>query len=280
MISYTPLLLLFALASTCFASFANFPPGSTAVVTGGTKGIGRAIVEEFAELGCTTIVCARSQSDLDELCEVSDCIIGCCADVSTKDGRDALVEFVRDKCDGKLDILVNNVGTNVRKATAEYDSEDVEFVMRTNFHSCFELSKSFYPMMKRKPHEATSSIINIGSVAGDPGGCMWTGTPYSASKAAMNQLTGNLACEWGRSGVRVNCVAPWYISTPLAQQVLKNKTYRRAVLGRTPLGRVGIPSEVAKVVTFLALPASSYVTGQVICVDGGYVRNGFYPAIN
>jgi Tropinone reductase 1 len=197
------LCLFFPVAAN--ASSWVFNAGSTAVVTGGTKGIGLAIVEEFAALNCTTIVCARNEEDLSKLSsdmlakyDGEERVFTFRADVSTKKGRGELTEFVRERFNGRLDILVNNVGTNIRKPTSEYDAEEVEFIMRTNFHSCFELSKSCYSMMKRRPNEMTSSIINIGSVAGDPGGCMWTGTPYSASKGAMNQLTGNLACEWGR----------------------------------------------------------------------------------
>jgi len=158
------------------------------------------------------------------------------ADVSTDLGREALRKEVETRFGGKLDILVNNVGTNIRKKTAEYTVEDYDFIMKTNLQSVFELTKLFYPYLKRpseKPWEksfshdephATSCVVNIGSVGGVT--CIKTGTIYAMTKAAMNQLTGNLACEWGKDGIRVNCVAPWYINTPLAAQVLKDEAYR------------------------------------------------------
>mmetsp|Transcript_19522 Transcript_19522/g.30997 ORF Transcript_19522/g.30997 Transcript_19522/m.30997 type:complete len:110 (+) Transcript_19522:642-971(+) len=105
---------------------------------------------------------------------------------------------------------------------------------------------------------------------------MFSGSVYSATKAAMNQFTKNLACEWGRDGIRVNCIAPWYTKTPLANQVLKDKVFEQNVIARTPMGRVGEPEEVANAVAFLALPAASYITGQTLAVDGGYSVLGFY----
>jgi Tropinone reductase 1 len=95
------------------------------------------------------------------------------------------------------------------------------------------------------------------------------------TKAALIQLTRNLACEWAAAGVRVNAVAPWYIWTPLAQPVLERDDYRRSVIERTPLGRVGQPEEVAAAVSFFCMPAASYVTGQCLAVDGGFTCNGF-----
>ena len=107
---------------------------------------------------------------------------------------------------------------------------------------------------------------------------MKSGTPYAATKAAMNQLTGNLACEWGLDGIRVNCVAPWYINTELAQAVLKDESYLKSVVERTPMGRVGEPEEVAGLVAFLCLPIAQYISGQVISVDGAFTRNGYYDS--
>ncbi len=224
------------------ANLWKLPEKSTAVVTGGTKGIGHAIVSELGiTFGCKILTCARNEDELnacvkewqDEGCDVR----GCVADISTSEGRDTLMKAVKDliKEDcanpGKLDILINNVGTNIRKPSVEYTEEDLEFVMKTNFKSFFELTKLCHPYLKREKVEGasyckhTSSVVNIGSVAGVV--CMKSGTPYAATKAAMNQLTGNWACEWAPQGIRVNCVAPWYINTALAQQVLKNEEYKK-----------------------------------------------------
>lgn len=263
----------------------HFPPQTTAVVTGGTKGIGRSIVEELAASSVHVFTCARNATELqDRLQEwkaTGYTCDGIVADVASAEGRDHFVHAIRHWLNGRaLDILVNNVGTNVRKPTIEYTESDRQFLWRTNFESFFGLTVACHDLLRRPTNRAAalsmSSIVNIGSVAAVS--CMWTGTLYASTKAAMNQLTGNWACEWGLQGIRVNCVAPWYINTELAQQVLKDPTYRRSVIERTPLGRVGEPTEVAALVTFLCLPAAGYITGQVISVDGGYTRNGFYKS--
>ena len=119
---------------------------------------------------------------------------------------------------------------------------------------------------------AGSSVVNVASVGGLTHLC--TGAPYAMSKAAMIQMTRNLAVEWAHRDIRVNAVAPWYIDTPLARQVLDDADYRESVVGRTPMGRIGDPREVAAAVAFLCLPAASYITGQCIAVDGGFTING------
>ena len=230
---------------------------------------------------CQVLTCSRSEDDLNicikEWVAEGMNVNGVVGDVSTHEGREAVIEKAKELFSGSIDILVNNVGTNIRKPTSDYELSELEFLLNTNFVSCFEMSKLAYPLLKRKDGAeclSPASIVNIGSVAGVT--CMKSGTPYAATKAAMNQLTGNLACEWGKDGIRVNCVTPWYIGTPLAMQVLKDEEYKSKVLDRTPAIRIGKPDEVSALVAFLCLPASNYITGQVISVDGGFTRQGFY----
>ncbi|KAL3695897.1 hypothetical protein R1sor_009973 [Riccia sorocarpa] len=250
--------------------------GKTALVTGSTKGIGKAIVEELLGLGATVYACARSESDLqkclNEWKESGLPVHGSTSDVTKEDSRVELMKKVSETFNGKLDILVNNVGTNVRKPTVDFSAEDYSFLFSTNVESAFRLNQLAFPLLKSA---GSSSIVNVSSVAGVT--AMNSGSIYAMCKAAMNQMAKNLGCEWAKHGIRVNSVSPWYIYTPLGREVLSNQAYYEEVIGRTPMRRVGEPHEVASTVAFLCLPASSYITGQNITIDGGFSAAGFYP---
>ncbi len=239
-----------------------------ALVTGGSKGIGEATVRQFLELGAEVIFTARGAAAIEaletELAErFPERVKGFVADAASVADVQRVRDFVAERW-GALDVLVNNAGMNIRKATADYTPEEYARVMDTNLHSAFRLSVATLELLKASDH---ASIINVASVAG--GMDVGTGSPYGMSKAAMMQLSRNLAVEWAPHGIRVNTVSPWFTETPLTQGLLSNGEKMSNVLRRTPLGRVARADEMASVIAFLAMPAASYITGQNINVDGG-----------
>lgn len=248
--------------------------GKKALVTGGTKGIGLAIIKEFMALGAEVFLVARNKEEIAEVTgpqSANDRIVGMACDISKKVERDNLYKTVLEKW-SSLDILINNVGMNIRKATIDYSEQEFDSIIDTNLRSSWDLCRIFHPLLSRSRQ---GNIVNISSVAGLTS--IQTGVVYAMSKSAMNQMTKYLAAEWAADGIRVNSVAPWYINTPLAQAVLGNITYKNEVVERTPLKRTGNPEEVASAAAFLCMPASSYITGQIINVDGGFTIHGFSP---
>jgi Tropinone reductase 1 len=246
--------------------------GARALVTGGSSGIGLAVARELAGLGADLVLVARNEERLEkargELTALfPDRTVECIsADLATRAGR----EHVGRNAGSSLQVLVNNSGTNIRKRMTDLSLEEYRHVQAVNLESCFEMCRLLYPLLLAgRP----ASVVNNASVAGLTH--LRTGAPYGMSKAGMIQLTRNLAVEWAQEGIRVNAVAPWYIRTPLADQVLKDEDYRKAVLDRTPMGRVGEVEECARAIAFLAMPAASYVTGQCLAVDGGFSVFGF-----
>jgi tropinone reductase I len=230
--------------------------GDRAVVTGGSKGIGRAVVEELLGLGAEVLSVALDRGeDAPGLSQVE-------ADVGTAEGRAAVMAALPPYWDA-IHILVNNAGMNVRKPTVDYSLDEYESVQRTNATSMFELSRALHSRLRAS---GRGSIVNISSIAG----LMSVGSSaaYAMSKAAAAHLARYLAVEWAAEGIRVNAIAPGWTATPLTGRIQDNENAMRVIAGRTPMGRMAEAEEIARAVAFLCLPAASYVSGAVIPVDG------------
>jgi 3-oxoacyl-[acyl-carrier protein] reductase len=241
------------LASDGFASL----EGKNALVTGASKGIGRAIAEELARAGANVVVGYRSGgADAEQL---ANAIGGRAvqADVSSAADARRLVEEA-----GDVDVLVNNAGLTRDGLLARMPDDDWDTVIATNLSSIFYTCRAVTrPMMKKR----SGAIVNISSVVGVHGN--WGQTNYAASKAGIIGFTKSLARELGSRGVRANVVAPGYVRTQLTEVLPEEAT--SAMLGNTPLGRLGEPMDVADAVRFLCSDEASFITGDVLLVDGG-----------
>ncbi|HEV8515690.1 MAG TPA: SDR family oxidoreductase [Cyclobacteriaceae bacterium] len=239
-----------------------------ALVTGGTKGIGLAITKEFLELGAEVLVVARDTKIIQGQLKNSSNLHCMDGDITDAAFRASLIAKLSQDW-GKLDILVNNVGTNIRKKFTEYSEAEIRKLFETNLFSMTELTRLAFPFLK---NSGNASVVNIASVAGTFD--VLSGPPYGMTKAAIIQLTHHLACEWAPFNIRVNTVSPWYIKTPLTESVLSQPDRLEKILARTPMHRVGQPEEVSGIVAFLAMDKASYITGQNIMVDGGMSVKG------
>ena len=241
-----------------------------ALVTGGSRGIGKAIAEAFAREGATVVICGRKQSPLDEVATqlkgLAGSIVPMACHVGKLEELERLVNSTTREF-GKIDILVNNAATNIAQGPGiEMDDGQFDKMVDVNLKSAYRLTRLVAPGMCSR---GSGSIINIASIAGlRP---QFHGLLYSMTKAALIMMTQSYAVELGPLGVRVNAIAPGLIQTVLSEYYWKDESKWQEMLARQPIKHLGQPMEVAEVALLLASDASSYLTGQTIVVDGGRV---------
>ena len=241
--------------------------GLVAVVTGGGRGIGRAIAAGLAEHGAEIVLCGRTSSTLEEAAAAMP--RGAMAHVADI-GREADVAALRDAVlarHGRIDVLVCNAGVNpIYKGIEQTTLAEWQTVIDTNLTGTFLCCKYLGGAMAAA---GRGSVICISSVAGHVG--LRKSVPYCATKGGVELLVRGLALDWAAKGVRVNCIAPGYFETDLTAGMIASPSMSARLLGATPMGRFGRDADIAGAAVFLASPASAYVTGQSLLVDGGYV---------
>ena len=247
--------------------------GKTALVTGAGRGIGRAIAIGYAEAGADVVIVSMTQSDLEETAEfihqAGTKAYLFEADVTNKGQVEEIFETL-DSEHVTVDILVNNAGMNIRSKALDVSDEEWETIMNTNLRSAFWFSQKAGERMKEA---GGGKIITISSVAGHV--ALRTGVVYASTKAAIIQMTKNLALEWGQYGINVNSIGPWYFKTPLTEKLLADQSYLDDILAVTPQKRVGELPDLVGPTVFLASEAANYVNGQTLFVDGGMSIQGF-----
>jgi 2-dehydro-3-deoxy-D-gluconate 5-dehydrogenase len=248
--------------------------GRVAVVTGGNAGIGLGIATGLAEAGAAGIVIAGRRSEKNsEACEALEAFNVQAANIEAEVSNEAscrsMIERTVERF-GRIDILVNNAGIAVRKQPENYTLAEWNAVIETNLTGAFVCSHAAYPHMK---HGGGGKIINIGSMLSIFATSF--AVAYAASKGGIVQMTKALACAWAKDNIQANAILPGWIDTPFTQTARREVPgLHERVLARTPAGRWGKPSDLAGIAVFLASPASDFVTGAAIPVDGGYSSQG------
>lgn len=241
--------------------------GKIALVTGGTRGIGLGIARALLEAGATVIVSARKEAGAIELLsDISDDVSFKSADMTDQDAPQSLIDGVVSD-HGRLDILVNNAGIADSRPTEEFDDASYHNLMSTNLDSVFRSCRAALPHMKS---QGGGVILNMGSISAIVSNVPQPQAAYNASKAAVHQLTKSLASDHARDNIRVNAIAPGYIVTDMTAGGLESSELEPVWRQMTPMERPGEVDEIATTALFFCTDASSYCTGSVLVVDGGY----------
>lgn len=249
--------------------------GKVVLVSGGSRGIGRAIAEGLAEAGATVVLCAREQSTLQDAVSAIQQKGGRAAhrvlDVSDTPAIGPVVDSVVAEF-GRLDILVNAAGVNRRAPAAEVPESDYDWIMDINLKGAYFLSQAAGKVMVA---QGSGKVINITSLTSHV--ALPNVSAYGASKGGLLSLTRSLAAEWGRHGVQANAISPGFIYTDLTKKVWDRPEMMAWLQAAAPAGRVGTVEDCVGAALFLASPASNYVNGQVLIVDGGLLSSLQWP---
>ena len=241
--------------------------GRVALVTGAGRGLGRAIARAVGRAGAAVACAARSRDQVDaaaaEIEAAGARALALGLDVTRTDQITAAVEKAEARL-GPIDILVNNAGITLERKTVELTDEEWDSVLATNVTAMFRCARAVAPGMIRRGH---GKVINVGSMYGVIGVAHYAA--YCASKAAVDGLTRSLAVEWARHGIQINCLAPGYMNTDIPRAALADERTRALFLSKVPARRIGEPEEVGALAVYLASPASDFMTGQTLYLDGG-----------
>ena len=242
-----------------------------AIVTGGCRGLGKAMAIGLAKHGCNIIISdiieKESEKTAKEIQKLGVKAIAVSTDVSSKDSVDNLIKETIKKFK-KIDILINNAGIYNPTPLESMKKQDWDKIMNINLNGYLLCAQSVFPYMKKQKKGA---IINVASVAGVS--AFANSAAYNCSKAAINMLTKTIATDWAKYGIRCNSICPGVIVTPMAEGLLKDKGFQMMIKTGTPLQRPGKAQELAGLAVYLASDASSYVNGAIITIDGGWTAH-------